>query len=203
MSRVLILFAHPALEKSRVHRRLVQEVPPLAGVTFHDLYEAYPDFDVDIEREQKLLVEHDVFVFQFPFFWYSTPPLVKQWEDLVLEHGWAYGSQGTALRGKRVLSIITTGGREAAYQPDGYNRHTIRQLLAPVEQSARLCGIRVHPPWVVFGTHQMAVPEIERAAVRYRHLIAALHDDAIDFDAVDEAPVLNPVVEGLAEGGGA
>jgi len=61
----------------------------------------------------------------------DTPPLLKQWEDLVLEHGWAYGRSGTALRGKHAMHIITAGGREEAYQHEGYNRFTMRELLAP------------------------------------------------------------------------
>lgn len=200
MSKVLILFAHPALEKSRVHRRLVAEVPPLPGVTFQDLYEAYPDYDVDITREQELLIEHDVIVFQFPFFWYSAPPLVKQWEDLVLEHGWAYGSKGTALQGKTVLDVITAGGRESTYRHEGYNRYTVRELLAPLEQTARLCGMRFLPPWVIFGTHRMESDDIARAAAQYRQLITALRDEAIDIEAIEHEPVLNPVVETLGKG---
>ena len=66
--RILILFAHPAREKSRVNRVLSAAVRDLPGVTFHDLYEAYPDFGIDVEREQKLLLEHDVVVFHHPFF---------------------------------------------------------------------------------------------------------------------------------------
>ena len=68
-SRILVLFAHPALEKSRVNRRLVQAVRDLDGVTLHDLYEAYPDLDIDVAREQELLTLHDVIVFQHPFYW--------------------------------------------------------------------------------------------------------------------------------------
>jgi len=134
-NRVLVLFAHPALEKSRVNRVLIRGLDRLEGVTFHDLYEAYPDFDVDVEREQALLSEHDAVVLHHPFFWYSTPALVKQWEDLVLTHGWAYGSKGTALQGKTMMSAITTGGSEAAYQPGGHNRFTVSELLRPIEQT--------------------------------------------------------------------
>ena len=119
---ILILFAHPALEKSRVNRRLVDAVRSLDGVTFHDLYEAYPEFDVDVRREQQLLEEHAVVVLQHPLFWYSTPALVKQWEDLVLEHGWAYGASGTALAGKPVLNVVTTGGPERAYSEESPGR---------------------------------------------------------------------------------
>ena len=189
--RVLILFAHPALEKSRVHRQLVRAVSTLPGVTFHDLYEAYPHFDVDVRREQALLVSHDVVVLQHPFFWYSAPALLKQWQDLVLEHGWAYGTGGTALRGKRLLSAISTGGRESAYSRDGLNRFTVRELLAPIEQTARLCGLDVLPPFVVHGTHRMSEAEIEAAAADYRRVIEALRDDRVDIEAVRELPRLN------------
>ncbi|KPJ95692.1 MAG: hypothetical protein AMS18_02425 [Gemmatimonas sp. SG8_17] len=141
MIKVLILFAHPALEKSRVKRRLADAVRELPGVTFHDLYEIYPEFDIDGPSEQSLLAAHQLVVFQHPFFWYSTPAILKQWQDLVLQHGWAYGPTGTALRGKMMLSVVTTGGREDAYRRDGFNRFTVRELLAPIEQTAHLCGM--------------------------------------------------------------
>ena len=191
MPRVLVLFAHPALEKSRVHRRLVERVRGLSGVTLHDLYEAYPDFDVDVRREQELLLAHEAVVLQHPFYWYGTPALVKQWEDLVLEHGWAYGTGGTALHGKRLVSAITTGGSEEAYAGAAPNRLTIRQLLAPLEQTARLCGMDYPPPFVVHGTHRLDAEGIERAADEYGRFVAALRDDRLDFDAARELPRLN------------
>jgi glutathione-regulated potassium-efflux system ancillary protein KefG len=188
---VLILFAHPALQRSRVNRELVRQVQQLEGVTFSDLYELYPEFDIDVEREQSLLLEHDVIVFHHPFFWYSTPAILKEWQDLVLEHGWAYGSEGTALHGKRVLSAITTGGREVAYQAGGYNRFTIRQLLAPIEQTAHLCGMDFLPPFVVHGTHGMTPDQIREHARDYRKTIEALRDDTIDLEAARGFPRLN------------
>jgi len=176
--RILILFAHPALEKSRVQRRLAQAVRDLPGVTFHDLYEAYPDFHIDVKAEQDLLAAHDTIVFQFPFYWYSTPAILKEWQDLVLEHGWAYGSRGTALRGKRLLCAISTGGREAAYRRDGFNRFTIRELLAPIEQTAFLCGVEFLPPFVVHGTHAMSDDEIVAQAALWRRSVEVLRDGA-------------------------
>ena len=178
--RVLLLFAHPALEKSRVNQVLIRDVEQIDGVTFHDLYQAYPDFDVDVPREQALLTEHDVVVLQHPFYWYSTPPLVKQWEDLVLQHGWAYGREGHALRGKRLMSAITTGGRRSAYQPGGYNRYTIPELLRPIEQTARLCGMVYLEPFIVYGTHAMDPAEVEACAAAYRSLIGDLVNGRFD-----------------------
>lgn len=180
MARVLILFAHPTLERSRVHRRLIERLPDDPDLTFHDLYEEYPRLDIDVPREQALLVEHDVIVFQHPFYWYSTPPILKQWQDLVLEHGWAYGSSGTALEGKTFVSVISAGGGEAAYCSAGYNRFTVRELLAPVEQTAQLCGMRFLPPFVVFGTHGLGPDAIEGESARYCALLEALLADEPD-----------------------
>jgi glutathione-regulated potassium-efflux system ancillary protein KefG len=187
VARVLILFAHPALQSSRVQRSLIERVPTDPDVTFHDLYEAYPGFDIDVAREQALLTDHDIVVLQHPFFWYSTPPLVKQWEDLVLEHGWAYGSQGNALRGKWMLSVISAGGGASAYRSDGYNRFTVRQLLAPIEQTARLCGMGYLPPFVVYGTHSLGPAGIADAAGRYEELIRRLQDGTLTPEEVAEA----------------
>jgi len=204
---VLILFAHPALEKSRVNRRLAAAVRALPGVTFHDLYEAYPDFDIDVRREQALLAGHQLIVVQHPFYWYSAPALVKQWQDLVLEHGWAYGRAGKALAGKLWLSAVTTGGRESAYREDGHNRFTMRQLMTPFEQTARLCGMRFLPPFVVHGTHQLDQDRIEAAAEEYRRLIEACRDDRLNLDALEDAPGINAsldrIIAPAAAGSGA
>jgi glutathione-regulated potassium-efflux system ancillary protein KefG len=192
MRRVLVLFAHPALEKSRVNRALVARAAGLEGVRVHDLYEEYPDFDVDVAREQALLAEHDVIVVQHPFYWYSTPALVKQWVDLVLEHGWAYGARGKALVGKWWAHAITAGGGAEAYRPGGFNRHTVRGMLAPFEQTAYLCGMRFLPPFVVHATHGLEAPAVEAHAARYRALLERLRDPAYDLGEVAGGETLEP-----------
>ncbi|MEM9595176.1 MAG: NAD(P)H-dependent oxidoreductase [Acidobacteriota bacterium] len=199
MNKILVLFAHPALDKSRVNRRLAASVDGLPGVTFHDLYEAYPDSHIHPEREQELLTAHDTVVFQFPFFWYSTPAILKEWQDIVLQHGWAYGSEGNALRGKTALFVVSTGGREAAYQADGYNRHTMRQFLAPLFQTCRLCGIDCLPPFVVHGTLAMPPRVIDGHAADYRRVLGAIREGRIDAGdpGVAQLSRLNENLDGL------
>jgi len=183
-SRVLILFAHPALEKSRVNRRLIAAVQDLENVTINDLYEQYPDFYIHVKREQELLLSHDVIVFQHPFYWYSCPALVKQWEDLVLQYGFAYGKEGTKLEGKWVLTAITTGGSRSTYGREGLNYFTIRELLTPFEQTARFCGMVYLPPFVVSGTFLLrSETEIAIYAAMYRDVIERLRDG--HFNAAD------------------
>jgi glutathione-regulated potassium-efflux system ancillary protein KefG len=174
--RVLVLFAHPALHHSRVQRAMLTAARHVPDITVHDLYESYPDFDIDVAHEQSLLLTHDTIVVQHPFYWYSTPPLVKQWEDLVLEHGWAYGRGGTALHGKSWMHAVSAGGRHEAYQPDGHNRYTVTQLLAPLEQTARLCGMTWLAPFVVHGTHLLHDADIAEAAKGYAARLQQLRD---------------------------
>ena len=183
LRRVLVLFAHPDLARSRVNRRLLEAASGLDGVTVHDLYEAYPDLDIDVGREQSLLVAHDAVILQHPFYWYSTPAILKQWQDLVLAHGWAYGRGGTALVGKVLLLALTAGGSETSYRREGHNRFTIRELLAPLEQTARLCGMVYLPPYVVHGTHGLGDDAIRDHAARYRDLLGALRDGTLDLEA--------------------
>lgn len=183
-NRILILFAHPAFQKSRVNRRMIRQVSGLQDVHIHDLYEAYPEFDIDVSNEQELMDGSDLIVFQYPFFWFSTPAIIKEWLDLVLEHGWAYGSKGKALQGKTVMLAITTGGRESAYGNQGLNRYSMREFLRPLEQTARLCGMHFLPPFIVHGTHQMTDDTIEQHAADYLHTIKALRDGLIDLTAV-------------------
>src|SRR5260370_35541951 len=137
--RLLILFAHPALHQSRVNQLLLSSVQSLPGVNVNDLYESYPNFHVNVAREQALLLEHDVIIFQHPFYWYSSPAILKQWQDLVLEYGFAYGKNGTQLQGKLVLTPISTGGSSSANQRQADNHFTLSTRPAPVEQTGPLC----------------------------------------------------------------
>lgn len=194
MPRVLVLFAHPALEKSRVHEALVAAVPGHPDLTFHDLYEAYPRLDLDVPREQALLADHDILLLQFPFYWYGTPPILKQWQDLVLEHGWAYGRTGTALRGKTLGCAVSTGGPSSVYGPGSFNRYTVRQFLAPVEHTALLCGMRYLPPWVAYGSHRMEEPDIVRVAGHYRTLLEHLLADGPPTNLADDLDDMNETV---------
>jgi glutathione-regulated potassium-efflux system ancillary protein KefG len=190
--RLLILFAHPAFQKSQINRELVVAIESMTGVTTNDLYELYPDFYIDIAREQQLLLDHDVIIWQHPFYWYSSPAIIKQWEDLVLEYGFAYGKNGTKLRGKLVLTAISMGGPFSAYRREGQNYFTVREFLAPFEQTARFCGMTYLPPFVVPGVLSMTEEgEIQRYSAAYRRLLEALRDDEIPVDKLLTFPTLN------------
>jgi len=171
---VLLVFAHPALERSRANTVLAECGKQAAGVTFNDLYERYPDFVIDVEAEQEKLLAHQVIALQFPFYWYSTPALMKEWLDLVWLHGFAYGKGGDKLKGKQLFVACTTGGPAQAYHRRGYNRFTMEEFLRPLEQTAALCGMTWENPFVVHAARLKNDDQIRREAERYRARLEGL-----------------------------
>jgi glutathione-regulated potassium-efflux system ancillary protein KefF len=85
----------------------------------------------------------------------------------VLAFGWAYGPGGTALRGKDLWLVASTGGAERAYHPGGYNRYFFDAFLPPYEQTAALCGMRFTPPLVLHDAHRADTAAIEAHARLY------------------------------------
>jgi glutathione-regulated potassium-efflux system ancillary protein KefG len=177
---ILILHAHPRSSASVVQRAMLRAVAGLETVTLVDLYAEYPSFDIDVAREQQRLLAHDLIVLQHPFYWYSSPAIIKEWQDLVLENGWAYGPGGTRLAGRFLMSAISTGGSEAAYHHAGRNRFEIGELLSPFNQTAWLCSMGWLAPFIIHSGRRMTEPDLSAAAEAYRDLIVGLRDGRID-----------------------
>ncbi|ELV8683384.1 NAD(P)H-dependent oxidoreductase [Vibrio fluvialis] len=190
--RILILYAHPCQHKSEVNARLFKAARHARNVTLVDLYGEYPTFNIDVDKEQQRLLEHDVIIFQFPMYWYSTPSILKEWQDLVLEYGFAYGQDGTALHGKTLLCITSTGGKSESYQASGYNHYSVRELLRPIEQMAGMTGMHYLAPLVLFDARAACDGERLNAHIkRYMQVLQAFGDDRIDIERAGELPTLN------------
>lgn len=147
--RIMNLVFHPNLNTSRVNRIWKQQLEDSGKITTsRDMYGEYPDFQIDIDHEQKQLIAHDRIIFQFPFYWYSCPPLLKKWLDDVLTYGFAYGSTGDKLKGKELQIITSAGGEEKFYS--GFDIYaTIYELLRPFQLTANLCQMRyMLPVWM-------------------------------------------------------
>ena len=200
-SKVLLLFAHPSLDRSEVNVDLLKASRNLEGVTVVDLYAEYPDYRIDIEREQQRLRDHDALVFMFPLYWYSTPALLKEWQDLVLEYGFAYGAEGNALRDKVFMCAITAGGSESAYRAEGYNHFTLRQLLTPLEQTANLVGMRFLPPYALFGSRTaLEEDRIKEHVSDWVKVLMALRDGTLNLQRASELPKLKDDIASVLGG---
>jgi glutathione-regulated potassium-efflux system ancillary protein KefF len=177
-AEIVVLVAHPELEQSRANRRLMeaalalQRDGPAGRVEVRDLYALYPDYLIDVAAEQEAIASARLIVWQQPIRWYAMPPLLKLWCDDVLTFGWAYGAEGTALRGKDLWLVATTGGAEESYRPTSYNRYFFDAFLPPYEQTAALCGMRFLPPLLLHGAHRASEAELAAQAATYAQRLA-------------------------------
>ncbi|MGW8957690.1 NAD(P)H-dependent oxidoreductase [Paenibacillus sp. NPDC055715] len=169
----LVIVTHPNLAESRVNKRWAHELKKQSGVTVHNLYEVYPDEKINVAQEQEMLEQHDRIVLQFPFYWYSTPSLLKKWEDAVLTYGWAFGSEGGKLQGKELLIALSAAGVEENYQQDGRNKYTIEELLRPLEATSHMIGVKLLPYFVQYGAGALTDEELEQSAQRYAQTVTS------------------------------
>jgi putative NADPH-quinone reductase len=171
-SNILVVYAHPLHNHSRVNRRLSEAAKDVPNVQVHDLYETYPDFHIDIEHDQALLKEADLIVFQFPLHWYSVPALLKEWIDVVLEEGWAYGIGGTALQGKDFWLVTSAGGGVDSYRENSFHGHAFSAFLPPFQQMASLCGMRWLTPLILYGAREVDDDVVDAHVEIYRQRLA-------------------------------
>lgn len=171
--KVLVIVAHPNLEDSKVNRAWVDELQAQQNnsLTIHELYTVYPNGEIDVEKEQKLAEEHDRIVFQFPLYWYSTPPILKKWQDVVLTYGWAFGSKGYKLKGKELILAISIGGSEDFYQVGGNNHFTISELTRPLQATANLLEMTMLKQFTFFGAGVATKEQIQSSARKYATFI--------------------------------
>ena len=168
---IVVVHAHPYPARSRAVAALLAAIADVPGLQVRSLYQLYPDFDIDVAAERKALEGAGLVVFLHPIYWYSVPAMLKQWFDVVLVKGWAYGEGGTALAGKPCLWAVTTGGDEQAYTPQGRHGRAFADFAPVVERTARYCGMRWLEPFVAHGAHLVDEAALREAAQRLRDRI--------------------------------
>lgn len=202
MAKLIVYYAHPGHRHSNANRAMTAAANQVAGISRVDLYAEYPRFEINIDREQTRLVEHDVILLQFPLFWYSTPALIKEWLDLVLEHGFAYGAGGDKLRNKTLMLAVTAAGNREAYTERGYQHYPVRTFLTPLERTAKLCHMDFAAPYVLYGSLQASDEgRLATHVTGYRQLLEAIRDDRYDFASAVGSDVIDcerlPILPGV------
>lgn len=183
--KIMVVTAHPNFENSRVNKRWIEELEKQGDITVNNLNVKYPDEVIDKEAEQALLLEHDRIVFQYPWYWYNMPPLLRKWQDLVLEYGFAFGPGGTKLKGKDYVVAISVGGPEVSYQAGGYNTFTISEFLKPMQQTANLTGMNFLPAFKIHSAVVITDEDLEKSAVDYvNHIIDPELDPQVELKRI-------------------
>ncbi len=174
MKQIVTLFAHPQIRHSRVHKKLIQVQVDHPQVIVRDLYELYPDYIINVEKEQSILKMSDVLIWQFPIHWYSTPAILKEWIDTVFTPDFAFGPNGNELGGKYLWPVVSCGGNEEAYSALGSNKYSLKTFLLPLVQTAKYCNLQVFDPFVIYQANTISEEEIEKKIVQFNSLLEEL-----------------------------
>ncbi|MBB3130648.1 glutathione-regulated potassium-efflux system ancillary protein KefG [Paenibacillus rhizosphaerae] len=169
--KTMVIVSHPDLSRSKANRALLEALPKHTDIHVRDLYQEYPDWQIDADREKQLLLAYDRIVLQFPFYWYSSPPLLKKWFDDVLTPGWAYGPGGEHLKGKEFIVVTTAGGTDKSFQAGGENWFTISELLKPIHLTIAHCHGTFLPPFVVYDANRASQEQLKTEGIRYAEYI--------------------------------
>ncbi len=165
-TKALILLAHPDMRESNLNRHLASQAATRGDVTVHDLYRTYPDEVIDVAREQKLLREYSVVIFQFPLYWYSTPPLLKAWQDKVLLWNFAFGPEGGMLKGKFMVAV-TAGGKETDFRLGEKHGRPLAEFMYPLEQTMRYCGLEPQPHFSMYESNKATAEILALKSAEY------------------------------------
>ena len=140
----------------------------------------------DVEAEQEKLLWADIVIFQFPFWWFGMPAILKGWIDRVFACGFAYGvgkydkknygrRYGEGIfKGKRGMLSITIGGREDQYSERGING-PIEDLLFPIHHGILwYAGMSVLPPFLIYQANTTSEERFEQYRLEYRERLSNL-----------------------------
>ena len=177
MNKTLILLFHPDITKSRANAALAAAARQLPDTEVVDMQARYPSGQIDMftdgAAEAEMLLGASRIVLQFPIQWYSTPALLKAWQDAVLTRMYYVkaDTEGARLTGTPLMIAATAGNVAEAYGPGGQNHYTFGEVLTPLKALAHRCGLPWHAPHILFAAGHLSDGALADAATHY---VAAL-----------------------------
>jgi glutathione-regulated potassium-efflux system ancillary protein KefF len=174
---ITLIYAHPYAQHSKPGRSLLASVRGLPHLEIRELYEMYPDFHIDIKKEQDQLLKSDLIVLQTPLYWYHTPALMSLWMEKVLALDWAHGNGHHALAGKKILWTVSTGDEENSFKQNGYNNFPFYEMARPMEQTALYCKMKWLEPFTVFNANKLSEDELFQISEKYRDRLVFEHSN--------------------------
>ncbi|MBM6615465.1 NAD(P)H-dependent oxidoreductase [Desemzia sp. RIT804] len=177
--KTLVIISHPEITESGSQQFLLSSIADSEMITVHHLEGTYPDGNIDVVTEQKLLKQHDRIVFQFPFYWYSSPPMLKQWQDEVLIDGFAYGRNGHQLKGKEFGLVLSIGVSESEYQAGGREAFSIHELTKPFQAVAFKTGMTYLKSCLIYQFPYMTESQKMTLLIDYQQFLTRAADDSL------------------------
>ena len=179
--KTVVIYGHPDYLNSFANKTILEQFSKnCPDAEIRNIAQLYPDGKIDVETEQKKLLEADVLIFEFPFWWYSCPSIMHKYMEQVLTHNFAYGPEGNALQDTKFILSFTTGGNREAYTKDGYQHYTIEDFMPQFIAMSNLTGMQLVDTIVSYGMVIMDpsdtdhIAEVEKEAKEHGEKLAQL-----------------------------
>ena len=169
--KTLLIISHPQIKDSYTQSFLKNAQADFKNVTWHPLDLRYPDYRIDVAREQRLLMKFDRIIFQFPLYWYSAPALLKKWEDDVLVRKFANAAHGGYLRHKQLGLVVTLGVPAEDYRAGASEHFSLSELLSPYRALAWKAGMRYLPAFLISQFFYQTPAQEARTLVDYQNYL--------------------------------
>ena len=170
---VLVVLAHPDFERSEVNKGFISKLERMDQVTIDNLYEKYSDFDIDVEKEQSLLEEHDIIIFQFPLYWFGSPALLRKWQNDVVTSAFAFG-ENNRMKGKQLMIVTSVGGTQEDYRHGGSLDITMDEILVPFKSFAHFIEMKYLTPFIIYDVPNPKILNIpmteDESTLRAQHI---------------------------------
>jgi hypothetical protein len=149
----LVILAHPHFDQSIANKAIIEELSR-SNIDFEirNLSALYPTFQIDVKAEQEALLKHQEVIFQYPFYWYNMPAILKHWFDEVFTYQFAYGSKGDKLKGKYFIPSFTVGAPESEYHTLGEHHFKVYEFCKNLAQTAYYAQMKYVEPLYFHGT---------------------------------------------------
>ena len=173
MKKILIILGHNNMERSKVNKAMIEQAKTLDNVTVIDLYQRYGGSkvgDMDkkkIEEDREKMIASDIIINQFPFHWYTSPPMTDNWREYALGWNWAFGNK-FALENKITTVAYTAGEVAEDYTKKGRSIYDSDEFIKRFEAAAKYCKMKWIKNFKVVGASHMEQDVIEKEASRYK-----------------------------------
>ena len=169
MTKTLIIISHPDVTQSSSQQFLLASIKGEELIQIRHLESILAEqennhFDKRIERA--CLQEADRIIFQFPFYWYQCPSVMKQWMDEVL-------TLNLSQKGKKkeLGIVVTVGAKKDRYAAGGSVGFGIEELLRPYQALANQLGWNYQTPFVIYQFQYLTETQKQQLLVDYLYYL--------------------------------
>ncbi len=177
--KTLVIVSHSDIQESSSQKFLKDSFPLSDAIIYHHLESIYSFDEINVKKEQELLTNYQRIIFQFPFYWYSAPAMLKHWLDEVLTEGFAYGPNRFPLKGKELGLVMTIGVSEKEYQVGGREGFTISALTTPYQAMAKKLEMSFLKPFLIYQFQYMDEKEKMRLLIDYQQYLMIDNSDSL------------------------